>query len=113
MKTIVAGSRDGVTLDLVRQAMLEAPFEITSVVSGTARGADRFGEKVAHEYSLPVHRFPADWDRHGRSAGYIRNAEMAGNAEALVAVHAHGSKGTQHMIDLAQKKGLQVHVMKT
>jgi len=111
MKTIVAGSRDGVTLDLVRQAMLEAPFGITSVVSGTARGADRFGERVALEYGLPVHRFPADWSL-GKSAGYIRNAEMADNAEALVAVHAHGSKGTQHMIDLAQKKGLQVYVMK-
>ncbi len=48
MKTIVAGSRDNVTLDNVRQAMLEAPFEITEVVSGTAHMINLAKQKGLH-----------------------------------------------------------------
>lgn len=111
-KTIVAGSREGVTLEAVEQAMSEAPFVITEVISGTARGADRYGEQVAQKYNVPIRRFPADWNQYGKRAGYIRNAEMSNNAEALVAVWNGHSRGTKHMIDLAKRKGLKIHIHK-
>jgi len=112
MKTIVAGSRDGVTLKIVENAMQDAPFEITEVVSGTARGADRFGEIIAKKYNLPLHRFPANWNKYGRRAGYLRNVEMAMNAEALVAIQYNNSRGTEHMINIAKDKGLRIFVYK-
>lgn len=111
MKVIVAGSRDGVTYAHVEQAIKESGFPITEIVSGTARGADQFGEIWAALRSIKVKRFPADWNKFGKAAGYRRNADMAQYGEALVAVHAKGSKGTQHMIDLATKAGLKIHVM--
>ena len=111
MKVIVAGSREGVTYEHVEAAIKESQFEITEVVSGTAKGADQFGEAWAIFRKIPIKRFPADWNRHGKSAGYLRNKQMAEYGDALIAVHYKGSKGTQHMIDLAKKAGLLVYVL--
>ena len=110
MKTIIAGSRDGVTLDAVKCAFDACGWNVTSVVSGTARGADQMGELVAKDKGISVHRFPADWDKYGKSAGYKRNVQMAENAEALIAVWDGKSRGTGHMIDIAKSKGLRVYV---
>jgi hypothetical protein len=86
-------------------------FKVTSVVCGMARGMDLSGREWARTLSIPVSEFPADWDRYGKSAGYKRNVQMAENADALIAVMREGgSKGTQHMIDIAQAKGLKVFV---
>ena len=50
MRTIIAGSRKGATLDIVEDAMKKAPFPISVVISGTARGVDTLGEDVAHNF---------------------------------------------------------------
>jgi len=56
---------------------------------------------------------PAEWDKYGKSAGYRRNQDMANVAEALIAIRVGGesSKGTTHMIKIAEAKGLRVHVL--
>lgn len=80
------------------------------VVSGTARGVDQLGEQFAKDFSLPVTRFPANWDAYGKQAGFLRDKEMAEHADALIAVWDGKSRGTEHMIDIATEKGLAVHV---
>ena len=84
-------------------------------ISGTAKGADILGEQFAYTYEYDVKRFPADWNTYGKSAGYRRNAEMAKYASeaygVLFAFWDGQSKGTKHMIDLANKYGLEVHVV--
>ena len=82
------------------------------IVSGTARGADKLGERYAKERSYNVELFPADWENKGRAAGYIRNADMANNADALIAFWDGTSHGTAHMIDIARKKNLPVRVIR-
>ena len=88
-----------------------------SVISGTARGADQLGEKFASEYGYDVIRFPAKWDLYGKSAGYRRNEEMAKfssenkNMGMLIAFWDGKSRGTKHMIDLAKRYGLDVHIV--
>lgn len=103
MKTIIAGSR-GASYKEVIDAVNACPFKdkITQVISGTARGADQHGEQVAHNHGWPVHRMPANWNAHGRRAGYLRNVDMSEAAEALIAVWDGESKGTKHMIDIAK-----------
>jgi hypothetical protein len=81
------------------------------IISGAARGADRLGEKYAKERGYKVIRVPADWNRYGKSAGYIRNKEMAESSDALVAFWDGKSKGTKNMIDLAKEYGLKVRVI--
>jgi hypothetical protein len=110
MKVIIAGSRDIFDYDIVKKAIEESKFEITEVVSGNARGVDSLGERWAYEHKIPVKRFPADWDKHGKAAGPIRNSEMANYSEALIAIWDGSSRGTNNMIDIAKKKNLKVFV---
>jgi hypothetical protein len=109
MKVIIAGSRDISDYELVVKAVEDSGFAITEVVSGTARGVDRFGERWARESNVAVKRFPANWDKYGKRAGFLRNVDMADYADALIAVW-NGSTGTANMISLAKKRGLKVFV---
>lgn len=112
MRTIIAGSRTA-ERHHVYNAMRDCPFtaSITEVVSGRApRGADRYGEVWAESNNLPIKPFPADWHKHGRAAGILRNIDMANYADALVAIWDGSSPGTKNMIDKAKSKGLQVFV---
>ena len=112
MKTIIAGSRGFWQYDVLCSSLYNVAWEVTEVVSGTARGADQLGEKWGAQMGIPVKRFPANWDAYGKRAGYLRNAEMAEYADALVAFWDGESRGTKHMIDLAEKAGLQVHIVR-
>ena len=114
MITIIAGSRnfnDPALMDNNLDEVEEYGWRISQVVSGSARGADRLGEEWADINEIPLTLFPAKWEEHGKSAGYIRNKEMAEYAEALVAFWDRKSKGTKHMIDLAIQLGLYVKVV--
>lgn len=82
------------------------------IVSGGARGADTMAEDYARRYNLPFKLFEADWDFHGKAAGYVRNKEMAKYGTHLVAFHDGISKGTTHMINLAKEYELKVKVVK-
>lgn len=110
MKTIIAGSRDGVSLKDVEKAVAECGWKITGVVCGCARGADTAGETIGIRMNVPIYKYPADWNKYGRAAGLIRNTQMAENAEALIAVWDGRSRGTQNMIRTAKAKGLKVFV---
>lgn len=110
MRIIVAGSREDVTLSDVEKALKESGWNPTVILSGTAIGADRFGEAIAKQRNIALERYPADWSQYGKSAGYKRNVQMAERADALVAVWNGSSKGTKHMIDIATAKGLKVYV---
>jgi hypothetical protein len=76
---------------------------VTVVISGGANGADALGERWAKEFGKSLEIYPADWDTHGKAAGYIRNKAMCDVAEGLIAFSVNRSKGTANMIDLAIK----------
>jgi hypothetical protein len=110
MLVIIAGSRhfhDQKTLD---QAVEASGFEITCVISGAAKGVDRLGENWAQTRGIGIRSFPADWKKHGRAAGPIRNKEMAEVGEALIALPCPCSRGTRGMIKLAKEHGLPVFI---
>jgi hypothetical protein len=110
MKVIIAGSRGITDYSVLEKAIEQVEFPITQVVSGTARGVDQLGEQWAHTNHIHVERFPADWNKYGRSAGYRRNQQMADYADGLIALWDGVSRGTGHMITIAKMKGLQVVV---
>jgi len=110
MKVIIAGSSQIDDYQIVVDALNAANIVVTEVVSGMAIGVDKLGEKWAVEHGIPIKQFPADWGRYGKSAGYVRNEQMADYAEGLVAIWDGCSRGTAHMIRTAKKRGLVVHV---
>lgn len=119
-RIIVAGSRNFTNYDLLKDILdsfidqLPKSAQI-EIISGRARGADSLGEKFAKEMGYSLKYFPADWKHLGKKAGYIRNNEMAeyafGAIGHLFAFWDGQSKGTEHMINLAHKHGLVVHVI--
>ena len=112
MKIIIAGSRTFNDYNLLKSSCdnLLTQFTNIEIVSGTARGADKLGERYAREKGYSIKEFPANWNL-GKSAGYIRNAEMAQYSDMLIAFWDGTSKGTKHMIDLANKIGIKVEIV--
>ncbi len=115
-RVIIAGTRSFNDYNLLRDSCNNLLSEkqrtrTVVVISGTARGADQMGERYARERGFQLRRFPADWEQYGKSAGHIRNAKMADNADALIAFWDGESRGTKNMIDNARRKGLAVRVI--
>lgn len=105
MKVIIAGPRDLWDRQAVERGIREGPFPISEVVCGDAKGIDTVGAQWAADNDIPVKHFPADWGTHGKRAGFMRNAEMAEYADALIAVDV-GSPGTANMIrQMEARKG--------
>jgi hypothetical protein len=98
VKVIVAGSRTIRDAAAVRAAVEDSGFlrDATEIFHGGARGVD----SVAHDLFdgvLPVQVFPAEWSKHGRAAGPVRNRQMAECADALVLVWDGRSPGSANM----------------
>lgn len=110
MKVIIAGSRGINDYAELLAAIAAANMSISCVISGTAKGVDRLGERYARENNIPVLRYVPDWTRYGKSAGIIRNEEMIAIADGLIALWDGNSKGTKHAIDTAKKRDIPVHV---
>jgi len=112
LRLIIAGSRAFNNYDSLVNAMEQLNIQPTTIISGTARGADRLGERYAKEHNIKLIRMPADWNTYGKSAGYLRNKAMAERADMLIALWDGISPGTQHMINIATAKHLTIHVIK-
>ncbi|SRR5712692_3186065 len=110
MRVIIAGSRSMTAAEEVATAIAHSGFAITEVISGGARGVDTLGEAWARTHKIPTRRFPAQWERYGKSAGFRRNEAMAHVADALIAVWDGSSPGTCHMIATARQRGLRIFV---
>lgn len=116
MKLIIAGGRDATKYDVlaaIANCSVDGgfdPHDAEEVVCGGARGADAWGAKFAKSNGIDVKMFPADWDKHGKAAGHIRNREMGDYATHVLAIWDGKSKGTKGMIEYATKKGLNLYV---
>lgn len=110
MKTIIAGSRDCYDYSLLLKAIEEISWKPTTVISGTARGVDKLGERWAVKNNIPLIKYPANWEKYGKRAGYLRNKEMAKVSETLLALWDGNSNGTRNMIDIAKQFNLLIHI---
>lgn len=110
MKLAVVGSRTGFNREFVNRILNEF-FErypsITSIVSGGARGVDRFAEEWAAG-RLPVIIIKPDWRKYGKSAGAIRNQKIIDACDHVLAFWDGQSKGTKITLDMALKAEKQI-----
>ncbi len=114
-KVIVAGGREFRDYGLLCRELdrLLANKTDIEIVSGKEpNGADRLGEDYAKQKGYPVTQFPANWLKYGKSAGPIRNEEMAIYADACVCFWDGKSRGTKSMINLAGKHGIALRIVR-
>jgi hypothetical protein len=93
-------------------------FTDICIVSGGARGADSLAKEYAHYHNFKYVEFPAEWNKYGKCAGYIRNEVMhryisEHEKRKVIAFWDGKSKGTAHNFGLARKYGNTLHVINT
>lgn len=93
--------RDAPFLAAKLDALLAARLPGAVILEGGAAGADELARDYADARGLVWITFPADWKRHGKKAGPIRNSEMVANCDALVAFRAPQSIGTTDAVGKA------------
>jgi hypothetical protein len=118
MNLIIAGGRDFDDYTLLcrklEQILANTDKATMTLFSGQARGADYLGERwvKAQRPRIPIRWFPANWDKHGKKAGMLRNQEMLdAGATHLVAFWDGKSKGTDDMITRGKREGISVRVI--
>lgn len=84
--------------------------EVTIVHGGCPSGADFIADQIARLAGLKVEVHPADWNRYGKRAGFIRNDEMVkAGANVVLAFIRDNSKGATMCADLAERERLTVY----
>jgi hypothetical protein len=110
MRVIVCGGRDYdnfarvcTTLDAVAR---KHPNGFV-VVQGGAPGADGLARQWCQSRKVECVTYAADWGKHGRAAGPLRNQQMLdAGADGLVAFP--GGRGTADMVKRAENAGVPV-----
>lgn len=77
------------------------------LVGGGASGVDSFADLAASRLGFSTERFPANWKRYKKRAGFVRNDQMLDTRPDLVVAIGYGS-GTAHAINGAQERGLRL-----
>ena len=109
MNVVIAGGRDFAPADQDWQWLdhFHERHCINLVISGNATGADKFGEMWAGDHGVRVQRHPAEWNKHGKAAGPMRNRQMAKVADAVILFP--GGRGTASMRKEAEKRNLPIY----
>lgn len=109
MKVLVCGGRDyddkrALTRELTKIHMKQ---KITMIIHGGARGADQMAGGIARASGIQEVICPANWKKHGKAAGHLRNAAML-NLHPDLVVACPGGRGTENMIERTQAAGVEV-----
>ena len=90
------------------------------VIEGGAPGADSFAAEWADDEADGSETYPADWDKHGKAAGPIRNQQMLDEGQpdvvyafkdAFDLAQSGSGRGTEDMVRRAKAAGVPVYLV--
>lgn len=105
-RVLVTGGRDFDGEDWLRRVL--DGIKPTFIVQGAASGADLLARDYAIKRKIPVASEPADWKRHGKAAGPIRNRYMLKRWLPDIVLAFPGGRGTCDMVQAAHDAGVPV-----
>ena len=110
---LVCGDREWANRPLMEAILSKVPLDkYGTLIHGSCRGADKMAGEIGKAMGYEILPFPANWEKHGKSAGPIRNLRMLteGKPDLVIAFHDDivNSKGTADMIKIASKAGVHV-----
>jgi hypothetical protein len=107
MRVIICGSRDWPDDERVKQEIcgLVAQFGDVTIVHGDCpTGADAAARRWAVDRGAKEERHPAEWGKHGKAAGPLRNEKMAMLGADLCLAFCNGyTRGTADMMRRANR----------
>jgi hypothetical protein len=106
MRVLVTGGRFFSDWKLMDKVM--SKISITTLIEGGARGADWLAHLWAASRNIPIVTYNADWKKHKKAAGAIRNSQMLSEGKPDLVVAFPGGKGTSDMVKKAKKAGVDV-----
>lgn len=119
MRILICGGRDYRSADVWNwleynaKDMLQEIFggdpPITCIIHGGARGADEGAGRWGEDEHVPVRVFRADWKKHGKAAGPIRNQKMLDEGKPDFVIAFPGGRGTADMVRRAEAAGVPVY----
>lgn len=113
LRVLVCGGRDFRDKAAVFRELdaLQARYGRLTVIQGGAAGADALAREWAYaQPSVHLVNEPADWKRHGRAAGPIRNKLMLDVHRPEIVLAFPGGRGTADMQKQAERAGVRVVV---
>lgn len=130
MRILITGSRDWDDRDFIYRTLNELCEEfdlnhdpdeygntmpdaskVTIVHGACPKGADLWADEWCLDSFFTAERYPADWNTHGKRAGFVRNAEMVAlGADLCLAFIVNNSKGATMTANLAEKAGILVRL---
>jgi hypothetical protein len=113
MKVLVCGGRFYLDYKKVKQ-VLDAAHKaepIKMLIHGGARGADTMAGVWAEETGVQIWVFEAEWGKYGKRAGYLRNKKMLDTSKPDLVIAFPGGRGTEMMVDIAQKARVRTVVI--
>lgn len=115
-RVIVAGRRDFRETSYIFSQLdsILAPIrkDIEEIVTGGAAGVDTIAAMYASARGHPLRIFQANWNKHGKAAGPIRNKQMAQYGNFLITFWDGKSKDTQNMIKQATEHHLEKFIIR-
>lgn len=109
MNLAIVGSRTFSNYDNFEQHVLDTLKEwdydvksIEKIISGGAKGADTLAKMFANNHGIHLVEYLPDWNKHGKAAGIIRNADIVNACDHIIAFPSKNGKGTQNSIQRAQ-----------
>lgn len=124
MIVLVCGDREWADRITIRKRLKLLPPDTIIIHGGNGywdpktgkllRGADEIAHEEAEGLGLEVRRFRADWDKHGKAAGPIRNSEMLAQGPGhVIAFHSDlkRSRGTADTLRKAGRLGISTEVV--
>ncbi len=80
------------------------------IISCLYRGTDTLAEHYAKEHEVQCVVFIPDWEKHGKKAGIMRNADIVEQSQYCIAFPSRYGKGTQDSIKRATDKKIPTKV---
>ena len=109
-KVLVTGGRDFFDRELLNAVLdnMHNDVPIDTIINGGARGADSLSTAWARQRGVGIEIYNAEWDKHGKAAGVIRNTKMLDKAQPTDVVAFPGGRGTWDMVNKAINRRLKV-----
>lgn len=108
MRVLVCGGRDYRDAGRVNAELSALRSQMSGLMCGGAPGADTLAWDWGWSHNFQCERYMADWKKHGKAAGPIRNQRMLEEGKPDIVLAFGGGRGTADMIRRARSAGVPV-----
>jgi len=121
LKVLICGGRWFSDYELLAKSLDK--INISSIISGGCKGADKLAERYAEEHNIPIEIYKPDWNNiskpgaiikygnygpYNAIAGFDRNEKMLLEDKPDLVIGFCGNNGTEHMLRLARKANVKI-----